>query len=572
MQTKKYLAAILAFGIVLSACVFAAEVNGSSTPSPATPAVGPPPPPAGAQGSTYYVRPDGGSAQQCTGRTNAPYPGSGANQPCAWDHPFRALPPGGPPRIGGGDTLLIGAGSYRMGLGAPGADNPDVCHSDYPWDCHMPPVPSGPGPATPTRILGAGWNAGCSNPPELWGAERAAMVIDLTGAANVDIACLAITDHAGCVEDHTGGLACERNTYPYGDWAPTGLYAEDATNIRLKNLNVHGLASTGVRAGRLTDWTVEDVRIAGNGWAGWDGDIDGSDSNAGALVFRRWRVEWNGCAETYPGGQPAGCWAQTAGGYGDGVGTGQTGGQWLIEDSAFLRNTSDGLDLLYVREAGTSITIRRTIAEGNAGNQIKTNGPTLIENSIIAGNCAYFDGQPFTFNVDACRAAGNALSLNLRAGNPVTVTNNTLTSEGDCLVIAVCEGTCDGSESVRLRNNIFQGQTDVFQPWENTCLVYHENFPGDPFDLDYSLIDSVKDDPCPVGANDLCQPPGLVDTSIDAFNAHLLSTSPAIGAASPGDAPAGDFDGRPRDLDPDLGAYEWREPSGWIYLPVLRKG
>lgn len=333
-----------------------------------------------------------------------------------------------------------------------------------------------------------------------------------------------------------------------------------------------GLASTGVRAGRLTNWTVEDVRIAGNGWAGWDEDIEGADSNAGALVFRRWRVEWNGCAETYPGGEPAGCWAQTAGGYGDGVGTGQTGGQWLIEDSAFLRNTSDGLDLLYVREPGTSITIRQTIAEGNAGNQIKTNGPTLIENSIVAGNCAYFEGQPFTFNVDACRAAGNALSLNLRAGNPVTVTNNTLTSEGDCLVIVVCEGTCDGSESVRMRNNIFQGQTDVFQPWENTCLVYHENFPGDPFDLDYSLIDHVKGDPCPVGANDLCQAPGLVDTSIDAFNAHLLSSSPAIGAARPGDAPADDFDSLPRDLDPDLGAYEWRESSGWIYLPVLRKG
>ncbi|MBM3190812.1 MAG: hypothetical protein FJZ90_19090, partial [Chloroflexi bacterium] len=39
---------------------------------------------------TYYVRPDGGSPTQCTGRVDAPYPGSGTNQPCAWDHPFRA--------------------------------------------------------------------------------------------------------------------------------------------------------------------------------------------------------------------------------------------------------------------------------------------------------------------------------------------------------------------------------------------------------------------------------------------------------------------------------------------------
>ncbi len=72
-------------------------------------------------------------------------------------------------------------------------------------------------------------------------------------------------------------LACERDTYPYGDWAADGLYAEDAANVTLRHLDIHGLASAGVHAGRLTDWTVEDVRIAGNGWVGWEGDIDGDD-------------------------------------------------------------------------------------------------------------------------------------------------------------------------------------------------------------------------------------------------------------------------------------------------------
>lgn len=33
--------------------------------------------------TTYYVRPDGGSADQCTGLVDAPYPGSGTDQPCA---------------------------------------------------------------------------------------------------------------------------------------------------------------------------------------------------------------------------------------------------------------------------------------------------------------------------------------------------------------------------------------------------------------------------------------------------------------------------------------------------------
>ena len=104
-----------------------------------------------------------------------------------------------------------------------------------------------------------------------------------------------------------------------------------------------------------TDWHVEDVRIAANGWAGWDADIQGDDSNSGRLHFIGWVVEWNGCAESYPGGQPIGCWAQTAGGYGDGFGSGSTGGDWIIQDSAFLHNTSDGLDLLYHSLGGNNL-------------------------------------------------------------------------------------------------------------------------------------------------------------------------------------------------------------------------
>ena len=46
---------------------------------------------ASASGTTYYIRTDGGTAAQCTGTADAPYPGSGTNQLCAWSHPFWAL-------------------------------------------------------------------------------------------------------------------------------------------------------------------------------------------------------------------------------------------------------------------------------------------------------------------------------------------------------------------------------------------------------------------------------------------------------------------------------------------------
>ncbi len=546
---------ILALMAVFSLCISssAREGNGSSVSLSSSRT--------GRLSTTYYVRLDGGSPYQCTGLADAPYPGSGTSQPCAWDHPFRALPPGGPALIDGGDTLIIGSGSYRMGYGAPGGFDPEVCHPDYPWACHMTAIPGGPDEENPTRILGEGWDAGCPDPPELWGAERADRVLDLTDASHVEVACLEITDHSDCVEFHSGDLTCERHTFPYGPWAATGLYAEDSTNVHLRDLDIHGLASAGIHAGRLTDWTVEDVRIAGNGFVGWDGDLwEGGDSNSGTLHFRRFTVEWNGCGETYPGGEPTGCWAQTAGGYGDGLGTGATQGHWIIEDSAFLHNTSDGLDLLYA-QPGAFIEIHRTIAEGNAGQQIKTRGPTHIENSILVGNCGYFQGRPFTFHVDPCRALGSALVLYLGRGDQVTVTNSTLTGEGDCLVAAECGGIvgCDGSELIELRNNIFQGHPDFLQPYENTCLIYEETFPADPFDLDYSVIADVKGDPCP-GPHDICGvPPCLADPSVDSFDAHLLPTSPAIDAGTTEGAPTDDFDGLARDDHPDIGAREFLE-------------
>jgi hypothetical protein len=526
--------------------------------------------------ATYYVRPDGASATHCSGLVDAAYPGSGTNQPCAWDHPFRALQPSGEPdqpgtlRIAGGDTLIIAAGSYPMGLGAPGAEN---CNAGYPWDCHMPPLPSGPDPTHPTRMLGAGWDAGCPNPPELWGRERAAYVLNLTGASNIEVACLELTDHAGCVEDHTGGLACERDVYPFGDWAATGIYAEDSALVSLRHLNIHGFARAGVHAGRLADWSVEDVRIAGNGSVGWDGDVDGEDTNAGSLTFRRWTVEWNGCGETYPGGEPAGCWGQSAGGYGDGVGTGATGGDWVIEDSAFLYNTSDGLDLLYHTLGGT-ITLRRTIAVGNAGDQIKTTGPTHLENVIAVSNCGFFEGKPFTHDVDPCRAGGSALAFTIHPGDVISVVNATVTGEGDCLIIAECvEGeSCAGSESILLRNGIFQGNPEFGGSGDTTCLAW-TNLPGDPFVWDHTLINDLKEPPDPCPPNSLCDiSPGLVNPALEGFDAHLTGDSPAIDAGSAIGAPGVDFDGRPRDARPDLGAYERWEPASRVYLPLSLRG
>jgi hypothetical protein len=548
--------------------------------SAAVPAVSAPPPASPAQaGATYYVRTDGGSAAECTGLADAPYPGSGTGQPCAWNHPFQALPPGGPPRISGGDTLLIAGGAYMMGLGAPGADNPDFCSADGAWECHMPPVPGGPDATHPTRILGAGWDSGCSHPPQLWGTERSNWIVDLSGSSNVEIACLELTDHSGCVEEHSNPQwACQRDTPPFGPWAATGIYAQDSANVTLRDLDIHGLAHGGVWAGRLRDWTVERVRIAGNGLVGWDGDIEGDDSVAGTMTFRHWTVEWNGCGETYPGGEPGGCWGQEAGGYGDGIGTGTTGGHWVIEDSSVQHNAQDGIDLLYARLVTASIEIRRTVAADNAGNQIKMSGEAVLENSIVVGHCGSFDGLAGWNSDDSCRAGGDALVLMLQPGGQARVVNSTLTGEGTCLIIAGCalDQTCNGSEVIQARNDIFQGQANYFDPYDTTCFAWYDDessppMPADPFQTDHAIIIGTKFgnvDPC-AGDHVSCGiAPGLVDPAPDSFDAHLLAGSPAIDAGTTSGAPADDFDGRPRDALPDIGAYEWRQVTPMAYLPL----
>lgn len=466
-------------------------------------------------GTTYYVRPGGGDASQCTGRADVDYSGSGRDQPCAWKHPFIALQPSGEDnkslypdtvRIAGGDRLIIGPGTYRMGLGAPGAGS---CQPVYPWGCNLPVIPSGPDAAHPTRIVGAGWDDGCPSPPKLVGVERSAHVINLAGASNVRIACLEITDGEDCIEFHGGDRPCKRDAPPFGDWAQRGIFAADSANVVLSDLDIHGMADTGIQAGRLANWTLEDVRIANNGWVGWDGDIIGTDSNSGTMLFRRVRIEWNGCSEDVRG-NPTGCWGQQRGGYGDGLGTGATGGDWIFVDSRFLHNTSDGLDMLY-HVGGGFIVVDRVVAEGNAGNQIKLRGDAVVRNAAVSGNCAFFDGKPYSILQpgDHCRAYGNAVSWSADGEAGLAVVNSTIRGEGDGLLLVSSCGDPSGEKRVVVRNTIFRAETDYYQPWETSCFFYEEGCGAVTLDHDSGVIFNDKNHVCPVGAGDLCGDPLL---------------------------------------------------------------
>jgi len=393
---------------------------------------------------------------------------------CQYKHPFEIIAPQGnnPTKLQGGDTLFIGPGQYRMGLGAPNTGDTTKCYPNWPWDCVMRSIPSGPDPQHPTRIIGD-----CANPPQLYGVERAWYVLNLQGSSNVEIQCLDITDHSDC--QVFGPKACKRDgNPPYGDWAVTGITASDSSNVLLKNVNVHGLYR-GIHAGRLKDWTIEDSKIIANSFVGWDGDVGANiSSNSGSIKFIRTKIQYSGCGETYPGLQTFNCYSQDQGGYGDGLGTHSTGGDWLFENSDISFNVSDGIDLLYHSGNG-SVTVKNTKIEGNAGNQLKVSAPAFIDKSVLIGDCAYFKDKSFTWNTatfNHCRAQGDTVAANYRSGMTIKISDSFISGVGDVLFLS--QGTnCNGTEKFEVVNSRLQPGTE-FNSGEPTKKYYASGSDG----------------------------------------------------------------------------------------------
>ena len=476
-----------------------------------------------AQATTFYVRTDGGDAAQCTGRADAAYPGSGTAQACAWKNPNIALPSSGSARIAGGDTLQIGAGSFQIGSGG-----------------YMQKIPSGPSATSRTRILG---KAGT----KLVGVAGTHRVLNLDGSSNVEVGNLEITDNSDCVYNHSNAAAACTSAMA---WARVGVYATASNNVWMHDVNVHGMAARGFNAGGLSNWTLERVKMNKNGSAGWDGNV-GTGSNSGQMIMRDIEIGWNGCGERVATGEVWACWAQTTGGYGDGFGTVDTGGQWLIEDAFIHHNTSDGLDLRYMNGADTTnVTLRRIYSVANAGNQVKIKGNSLIENSVLVGNCTYFHGKYYMAEGDLCRAYGSTLLLILTGNDTATVRHNTIAGEGDAQ-IAYGEGA--STDKVNIQNNLVVG----FPYYANNSTATLFSGGSAPAAKSFSGNMAWKVRTCQTGTT-CTQDPKLTNMTLAAFDAEPLPGSPVTDKAPMISGMSTDFvlQPRPSGAANDVGAYE----------------
>ncbi|KKP67582.1 MAG: hypothetical protein UR66_C0013G0025 [Candidatus Moranbacteria bacterium GW2011_GWE1_35_17] len=513
--------------------------------------------------ATYYVRTDGGNSTQCTGLADAAYDGNGTGEACALNK-FQYVTGVGNllAKMTGGDTVIIGSGEHMIGY-----DPSNVfsgCSSAYPYSCVAKNIPAGTDADHPTRILGIGWDDGCSGvKAQLWGNERVWQMLKL-GGDNIEVQCLEVTDHSSCIEngpiDGNIGLDpvhCQRSTYPFGSWAPTGISsAEGTSNILIKNVDIHGLASRGIMGYRNGDWILENVNIIANGFVGWDSDGTDDDSYTGTTFLDHTKIEWSGCGEIYPittqdwssSTDKHHCWSQTQGGFGDGIGLGDGDvGIWKIYDSSVSWNTSDGIDLLHGSGSTGRIEMVRSKAEGNAGQAFKSSAKeAYIENSIIIGNCGFHYHQSFTStknsttgadaSFDTCRANGDTVVFaNKVAGQILSIVNSTILSNGDSAIIS--GGTnCDVDTKLSLSNSIvlggrqFNDDTGVNSAGGNdtTGLYYASGATGNGDGVcgaltiggDYNIIYNTK-----YGAN---QVPGTHSLYVDPNLAGIIKQGPYL--------------------------------------------
>lgn len=487
------------------------------------------------QARTIFIRPDGSNPTNCTGNTDAAYPGSGTGQACGYSHPNWVFPVSGNSAAGAasdGDTVVIKSSSYRIGCqGTASCRDSNVnlttgpCDGNNPGLCYMGAVPNN------VTVIGCSTTGcGCSynattrattcttTRPELWGAGSPngdhggfdMAVIRVPFTSNVTIADLDITDHG------TGDWLGAFNTCAAGvnslcmNW---GIYQRGAGNLTLRNLNIHGLKYGAIEGGYIGSGGVayRNVRVYGNSFAGIDfanncihNPVCGSQPGT-PLVFDRVSVTYSGCVENYPAVgtiKTGSCFEKgsVGGGYGDGVGNDSTSGNWSITDSEFSYNTSDGFDLLYTDSSGASgasVTVKRNVFEGNVGACFKTLANLTFEDNVCIGTYQYWFGNSLAVNNGSnfeWNRGNTALQFGYESGTsssaPIKIINNTIMGNFRVLIAMQSNGATANSAVWTIKNNNIIGGYG-FDTGNPTSLFYAYsavsggNFPG-TFTIDFS--------------------------------------------------------------------------------------
>jgi hypothetical protein len=448
-------------------------------------------------GTTWYIRLDGGSNTQCTGTTNAAYPGSGSGMPCAYNHPYQMLDYNGHwVKFAGGDTIQFADPAtnktpYYMGEqnGGVGTDwsgqmggacpHPNAGHAAGAG-CILPIPPSGTA-LNPTRIIGqnagschTSQHTGLVNPTILSGIAGAFAVLDVQGTSYVQLSCIELTQPDNCTnagQGSGGGCGDLANYVSVGGIVlEYGNTAQGPSNFTMQDIAADGLAGYGIIGSHINTtsadvFTASDIYLIGNGGAGWNSDGGGciaTCESVGTMNLSYLDVEGNGCLLLKPFDVSQGllankfnyCFGQNTGGYGDGFVLIAAGDVTVnVSHSKFNYNTQDGFDGLHISDDVStfpSLNISSSWAEGNAGQAIKigTGAASTAINNVTISNCHILD-DPSAFpnnpsgwipldGGDTCRASGNQWAFQMKNGSTLLLENNTIMGYGTTMFDLGC--------------------------------------------------------------------------------------------------------------------------------------
>lgn len=533
--------------------------------------------------TTYYVRTGGSNSTNCTGQANADYDGSGTGEDCAYSHPFYYTGWCGdyPASCTSGSAttsndLVVVNGSYDVGYDASWSG----CNGAFKYGCDMKPFPDGTS-LDHSTIKGC-TTSGCSNNadrPTFYIAEGEKFALNLSSSDYVDIQDIILKETRSCGYAHPT-LSC---TNPDND----GVLISNATNITFTDVNIHGFSRYGVFGGPATDISFINSDISYNSFGGLITDTTGSCTTcgwSGTLNFDHLTGIYNGCIEdgTTAGLIVAdGCYSQDQSGYGDMIGAAQTAGDWVFTDCNISYNISDGIDLLYQNKgaySNGSVTIKRLHAEGNTSQQVKVSNNSYIEDSVIIGNCMFFNGKSTTCDAGTCgasfnncRAAGNTVNFAFRDSthNP-KLYNNTILGNGDVLVVTDGESVCTAGTDIFIKNNILRGGTEFNDGSDLVSVFFNSSASCDAdFVESYNLCYGLKEGASACnGSNStdtvdaafigtLTQGPVSYRTTENYINEVYLSASNGLSDETVVGEDSLDFNSTERGADWDVGALEY---------------